>query len=113
LSHNNETPQLQTDSEGGIINDNQNVIGDEVDGGNSEVYNNSERSWGEGSNTESGIGTLQEHDGGSNREVQSNGNFGRNSQVFSNQGNNRRIEPTSKQKKYSPKNMVKNRKRYW
>lgn len=88
---------MQTDGEGGIINDNQQV-GDEVNGGNSEVYNNSERSWGESSDTESGIGTLQEFNGRSNREVQSNGNFGRSSQMFPNQRNNRRIEPTSEQK---------------
>lgn len=86
---------MQNSADNDIISNNEQV-GDEINVGQQDG-NNSERSWGESSDTESGIGTLQGHDGGSNREVQSNGNFGRSSQMFPNQRNNRRIEPTAKQ----------------
>ena len=84
----NEYNNTNTNSENGGKNN----------AGQGLLRNGSERSGRASTDTESRSGTVQGYDVGSNREVQSTGNFGRSSQVFPNQGNNRGIEPTAEQK---------------
>lgn len=90
---------LRTSSNNDIIsNNNSNDIRGENNGEQERLYYGSERSRGEGSNTESRFGEIQADDDGSNGKVQSDGDFGKRPEMLPNQRNNGRIKLTVEQK---------------
>lgn len=90
---------LRTSSNNDIIkNNNSNDIRGGNNGEQERLYYGSERSRGEGSNTESRFGEIQADDDGSNGKVQSDGDFGKRPEMLPNQRNNGRIKLTVEQK---------------